>query len=179
MMQRGFTMIEVVLAIAIGAALAVAVYSCTISSAAAARQQSARAKQDSDLQSLQRVLNDDLLGWMKSAPPIRTNVLPSPSEVLVSFTTTSDPIGGGLNYGVQRVCQVTYLSRAVLDRHELVRMETTGKDTQEIVLRASRVPLRMQFFDGKRWTQQWERAERPAAVRLRLSEGEIFISVRL
>lgn len=167
MRHDGFTLVELVVALAAGTVLTVVVYSCTISSISMSTRQREAARVESELSTAVRVLNDDIVGWLDRSP---FTVSDTRTTLLAAFITGADPLFRKSD-DAERSCEIRYLSRSVLARHELVRIENlvNGEMSELILCRCSR-PITVGFFDGKGWSTTWNSNNRPIAVRFQMDD---------
>jgi prepilin-type N-terminal cleavage/methylation domain-containing protein len=169
MKRRGFTMIEVVVAVAIAAVLVIAIQMAVSSMTHTANVQKDAALRANQRQRFIEILRRDLRGWVeKSKDALPANPSSADNNVLFAFTTTSDPLIAGADAtGIQRTTDVEYLTEKGAFGIELLRKESHLQGTTAVLpmLRISEA-VTLEYYDGQKWTSQWQRKERPVLVRL-------------
>jgi prepilin-type N-terminal cleavage/methylation domain-containing protein len=158
--HEGFTLIEMIVAMAIGVMLVTGVYAATQSMTRAARTQADAAKTGAPLRRAEEIVRNDLRGWIENTP---TNTGAMGDEtVLLSFTTASDSLVMASLPGARSSISVRYLVRRVLGQFELIRIEGSSL----LPLLRTNVTPKIAYYDGAEWSRAWSKKERPAAIRL-------------
>lgn len=183
--HNGFTMIELIVAIALAVVMIAAVYTATSSMADSARRQQAVASRDARWNSVAEILRRDLRGWLQSKQTSPAPSSPASPEqtILLQLSTTADGIAGEIVNGATTTRQratigVEYMVRKVLSRYELVRTEPSVTQETELVLLISEAPPKLEFYNGKAWIEKWTSGDRPLAVRFTTENAKNLI-VRL
>jgi prepilin-type N-terminal cleavage/methylation domain-containing protein len=182
--NKGFTMIELIVAIALAVAMVGVVYSATRSMADVARRQQVAAATQSRWNSVVELFRRDVRGWLqsKSGAPAAAGTPMADETVLLQLATTADSIAGDIVDGVSPNRQratfgVEYRVRKVLGRFELVRAEpSASKDTEVFLLHLETQP-KLEFFDGKSWVEKSNGNDRPRAVRLTCDGGSAVVKL--
>src|SRR5476649_2572617 len=123
--RSGFTMIELVIAIAITAILAAGVYAATQSMTQVARRQAAACERQDRLDRFFEIVRRDIRGWIPAPPSSKPQQLgqePAFGELTLVLTTTADSLGASAN----RAVEVQYVVHKVLKHYEIERSETGG-----------------------------------------------------
>lgn len=173
----GFTVIEMVIAIAVAVSMIVAVYSATRSMSDTAKRQKEMALQNMRQQKFADILRHDLRGWVVqtqsgaiSAAAISTPSESEGSQSLLQFNTTADGLSSAVQAGsadpMRAITKLQYSLRKNGDAFQIVRIETgaDGKGS-ELVLQSAQA-LKMEFFDGTKWVSQWSGRQRPTLIRI-------------
>jgi type II secretion system protein J len=178
----GFTVIELILAIAITAILGTCVYTVTQSMTATARRQKESSSQDLRRDRCEEIVRRDVRGWIptKRGAAARPSKPASTADILssVEFDTSADSLMGTLSPSSitsSRSTHVQYEVRKVADGYELHRTESADPETQtSLLLYRSSSEIRIEFFDGSKWVSAFTANERPNAVRFTLG-AEAFV----
>jgi len=175
----GFTMIEVVIAFALTAMMIVSVYAATNAATAVANRQKASAAEFNQTQRFLEVLQRDLRGWtMPQADAANAQNGSAKPEIdeqsLLKFSTTADPFAASVTDGSRQLQprasgNLQYIIRPILNEFEILRVESSSEKQASTlsVLRQPQMP-KIEFFDGKQWSPQWQKKDRPAAVRIQI-----------
>ena len=185
---RGFTIIELILAVAITALLAACVFSATQSMTGTARRQTELGKKQTRRDRFEEIVRRDMRGWLSSnaisgTPPKATRKPTDLQEkqVLIHFITTADSLTSiqGIDYSsLPRSTDVQYVMRKVDETFEIDRIESfAGKPSGEVSLYRGQNEPKLEVFDGSTWLTEWTRGERPAAVKLSLDTGVILVKL--
>ena len=172
--RAGFTLLEVLLALAILSALLAAAYTMLFSTVAARDHVQAVSDATSSAQSLTWLLREELRGTVVSSETSGAFVgqagLQSGGDLL-SFVTLSNPLstrqGGGLFLVSYRLEQ-NAADPALVD---LLRAQTLwpldGSVTEQFepVFRRLR-SCRLEYFDGTIWAEEWAQENAPNAARV-------------
>lgn len=184
---NGFTLIEVVIAIAITTLLVAAVYAATQSMTGLAQRQKAAAAEDSRREAFQRILRRDLRGWL--APKTQSSAAagnqPSAGgQALLRFSTSADGLSSGVVDGAlaqqsRAVANVEYAMQSGPFGFDVIRSESNSAGNPPLVLALMRfaVSPRIEYFDGAKWNSQWNSPERPKAIRIIAGEQEIVAGI--
>jgi prepilin-type N-terminal cleavage/methylation domain-containing protein len=167
----GFTMIEVVVAIALSTAIVAAVYSVTVSSKASAERQAAARSEDIQKHRFAAVLRRDCRGWLARGSNGATFAPDTEDRVLLSFTTSADAIApesdASGNTLLLRCIAVRYFARRVSDGYAIVRSEAGAGSAAEVSLLSVKAMPKVEFYDGRTWSEAPRDAKlRPAALRI-------------
>ncbi|MCZ7647469.1 MAG: prepilin-type N-terminal cleavage/methylation domain-containing protein [Planctomycetota bacterium] len=176
--RRGFTLIEVILAIALSVLIVFAVAKVTQSSLSTARTVKQASATDMRVATALNILKRDLQGWYQpkaapSDPASRPPAWPESGELLLSFATLADSLavdsGRESTSSVTRsIARVSYLVQPRGSGFDLVRREDASPDGITL-LTAPGKPV-LEFHDGTKWVKRWPRPDRPVALRLRLED---------
>lgn len=169
---RAFTLIEVIIAIALSTAMVVAVYSATRSMTGVARRQQESARKERRLARALDILRRDLRGWLPSG----TKDLPTPKEPLgqdepaLHFRTTANGMGiqtADSSASGSATALIRYAQGKDSKGFVLLRTESASNAPVFTVdLFRSAEPILLEFFDGTDWKNEWRSAERPSGVRV-------------
>ncbi|GMV83851.1 MAG: hypothetical protein AMXMBFR7_50350 [Planctomycetota bacterium] len=174
-LARGFTLVEVVIAIALTAMIVLAVTAVTRASAQTAQRVKTATADESKLAVALNLIRRDLAGWYE--PPRsaqRANPAPhdpAAGEVLLSFETLADslaPSQGAQATPKRTSLRVEYLLCPRGDAYDLVRRERSSSGTMDLTLVTSNEPIKLEIHDGTAWQAKWAPGVRPKAVRLTL-----------
>jgi prepilin-type N-terminal cleavage/methylation domain-containing protein len=177
---HGFTVIELVLAIAITAILATCVYSATQSMSATARRQKDVSSQQSRRDRFEEIVRRDLRGWLPSKSAQSTKPTES-SDVLSSlqFNTSADSLSGTISASptpMLRSTAVQYIVHKVGDSYEFERLEMASGNAQfKVVLFRSTAEMVIEFFDGSKWLPGWTGNDRPKAIRIAMGDDGFVV----
>ena len=191
---RGFTLLEVIIALALATALTAAVYSATRSMTNTARRQKEAGKQDRRWNRFLEILRADLRGWVsvtaKSGQPGRPSgpgrePNKSKSEikqagVLIAFMSTRDalaePAVSDRAFLRRSTLQITYRLKKSRNGFEVIREERHHGD-RIVSLRILEVPQSpvFEFRYGDKWKATQKKDQRPLAVRLKTKHGSCCI----
>lgn len=179
--SRGFTLIEMVVAIALAAAMIAAVCSATQAMSATARRQQAASRDDARLNRFVEILRRDWRGivWkqgvVQDAHPMREDE----DTVILSFDTTTDALASNLNDQAVTVrrSSVKYSVQQVQERFQIVRTESAcpGASTALPLLILNARPKIEWWSEGK-WSREHGGQDRPKAMRLTLDSGQITLA---
>ena len=183
--QRAFTMIEMVIAIAISTVMISAVYAATRSMSEAARRQQDIEHEAVKWNRFLEIFRRDLRGWLtkktiQANPPANA---PTGDQLLLDFDSSTDSYGGEIQQGQaatqNRSTKLLYFARRHLGEFQLVRVEDQGPgiSSLELVLYNSKTALVVEFYDGVAWTKQWMNKDRPMSVRLKTNEQSVLIKL--
>lgn len=181
----GFTVIEMVIAIALAVSMIVSVYSAT-----RAMSDTAQRQKDLSLQNLRRqrfadILRRDLRGWvvqaqsgaMTAPAPAGAQTQSDETQSLLQFNTTTDSLASAIQTGssdaMRGITNLQYALRKNGDNSEIVRIEVGG-NACELALLQSTHALKIEFFDGTKWASQWSGKQRPALIRVTV-EGRVNV----
>lgn len=182
---HGFTMIELIIAIAITALMVVAIFSVTHSTSSLARRQKATAREQARHAAFIEIIRRDLRGWVsrKQSQSRPTRPHPLVGRLLVRFDTTTDGLAGEIAQAKQpvqsrAVSSLRYVLRRGPQGNVLSRIEDQmGSGVIETDLLRTESAIQLRFFNGHRWVNQWRSKEAPEAVRLRIGDSNHFISI--
>jgi type II secretory pathway pseudopilin PulG len=183
----GFTVIEMVIAIALAISMIVAVYSATRTMSDTAQRQKEYSLKNMRQQKFVEVVRRDLRGWViqtqatVTAPPTSSGAssLAEESQALLRFNTTADGLSSAIQAGsandMRGISNLQYVLRKNGDGLEIVRIEA-GADGKgcELALFQSGNSLKMEFFDGIKWAGQWNGKQRPALIRI-TADGRVLV----
>jgi prepilin-type N-terminal cleavage/methylation domain-containing protein len=161
----GFTLIEMVIAIALSAMMITIISSVTRSGAEAARKQQLTSNSRARRSAIEQLMRNDLSGWLVS-PSASVALSQSTENELsrVSFMTSNDAIGSSEN--VTRHVYVSYVVRSSLGQYELDRIEKGRGNSNTLSLLTSTQLISLELFDGTKWMTKWLRSDRPDALRI-------------
>ena len=200
--RRGFTLIELILAVAITVLLVACVYSATQAMSNTARRQIELGAKQTRRDRFEEIVRRDLRGWMQPkptdanatpatpAPPTPTQPTapasaPTPDNpILLQFFTTADALTSALpsasaSAPISRSTSMQYVVHKSSDGFEIARIELTSTNlaASEIVLYRSVDEPKVEVFDGKAWFTEWKRSDRPKAVRWTLGPDTLVIKI--
>jgi hypothetical protein len=178
-------MIEMVIALAIGSGIVVAVYSTTQALSGVARRQEAASSEDARWQRFVEVLRRDVRGWVttKETASTRQAELPGEDKVLLRFPTTADGLASEALAGEKEspsrsVSTLQYLVRYSSRGFEITRLESNaGGATLELGLYRSAEAPKIEFLSGSQWVAAWTGRGRPDAVRLTVAKRSVFVGL--
>ncbi len=179
--RQGFTLIELVLAIAITALLGTCVYSVTQSMSATARRQQEAAGKQARRDRFEELLRRDLRGWLpsKSAPQAQKQAESPDNLTSFQFNTSADSLSGTLSPAqmpIMRSSNVQYVVRKAAEKFEIARVETSNGTAQSnIVLYQSDAEIVIDFFDGGKWLAHWTGNDRPKAARVTMGNDGFVV----
>ncbi|MCZ7646122.1 MAG: prepilin-type N-terminal cleavage/methylation domain-containing protein [Planctomycetota bacterium] len=174
--SHGFTLIEVILAIALSVLIVFAVARVTQSSLSTARTVKQASATDMRVATALNILKRDLQGWYQPQanppdPASRPSAWPESGELLLSFATLADSLavdsGRESTSSVTRsIARVSYLVQPRGSGFDLVRREDASPG--DITLLTAPHKPTLEFYDGKNWVERWQRPNKPRALRLHL-----------
>ena len=187
----GFTVLELVVAIAITVVLIAAVSSVTRALTDTARRQRELSATVLRREKCAELLRRDLRGWMEKdsvsvgGPVGSLNSAPSrkPGEdpPVLQFDTLADGLSvsfANSGNGARAVSNVQYFIRKSATGYDFVRAETgTDGQTFELLIFQSTEAPRVEFYAGKEWVEIWDFSKRPTGVRVTL--GAMVFAVYL
>lgn len=179
---RGFTLIEMVLALAIAAMLVAAVWTTTQSMAAVAARQHEAGTAEARLERFLSILRRDMQSRVVSSNAAEKQDVKGADTDLLAFDTLADSLAG---YGagkdgpskLRRASSVKYTVHTGPGYYEIERVET-GRGTSEsrfALLRTNELPS-IEFLEHGRWTGKPSAPMDTAAVRLRLNGQLICVA---
>jgi Tfp pilus assembly protein PilE len=191
-LSKAFTLVEVVVAFALSAALVVAVYSATQAITTSATRQKAAATEVARWRRFEEILRRDVRGWIavrsSTTPPANPGTNAKQSEKpgdsahveLLNFTTSADSLSAEPE--AARAIVLRYILQGTEGDFALIRIEsqpaqsTDSESTpvQTIICRCSRKP-KVEFFDGTRWRDINPPKLRPTALKFTIDDRTIFI----
>ena len=182
---KGFTMIEMVIALAIGSGIVVAVYSTTQALSGVARRQEAASSEDARWQRFVEVLRRDVRGWVsvKETAGTRQAELPGGDRALLRFPTTADSLASEVLAGEKdcpsrAVSTLQYLVRQTSRGFEITRLESNaGGAAFELGLYRSTDAPKIEFLAGSQWVTVWTGKARPEAVRITAGARSVFVGL--
>jgi prepilin-type N-terminal cleavage/methylation domain-containing protein len=156
--STGFTLIEMIVATAIGVMLVSGVYSATQSMTRAARTQAEVAKRDAPLRRAEEIIRNDLRGWIENGV---TNTGATGEETaLLSFSTTTDALLPENGSAARSSVNVRYVVRPVLGEFELLRVD----GSVALPLMRTKIRPTVEFYDSEIWAKVWTRKDRPFGI---------------
>jgi prepilin-type N-terminal cleavage/methylation domain-containing protein len=182
--QNGFTLIEVVIAIAITAFIVLAVFAVTNSMTTVAKRQQEESLKTNHLSRFLEIFKQDVQGWsltsstvnsINPTPPTDTN---SNTTVLLDISTTADGLSPILKDSTfTRSAKIQYVCRNYLRGYELVRTEISGLGSLlELSLLKLTQPALIEFFDGTKWSKDPPQNHlRPKLLRLTVDDATFSI----
>jgi prepilin-type N-terminal cleavage/methylation domain-containing protein len=167
----GFTMIEMVVAIAVASLLIVVITSTTHSMKDVADRQRQRSVTFKRNSAFVDTLKRDLRGWIHCDDEQKVSGQPATMDIeLFEFSTVADSLGGkkGNSQGPTRALQqLTYVVRPVDGHYSIIRIENAGGDEPfELSLLTVDAMPKVEFHDGKKWTAKWKAKSRPEYIKL-------------
>ena len=186
--RHGFTLIELILAVAITVLLATCVYSATQAMSGTARRQGAISSKQTRRDRFEEIIRRDLRGWLplkSSSGSATASTQPAPApddkQSLLKFVSTADALSSFQTAAFptpQRATNIEYLLRKTDNTFEIDRIEVTRlKPAVQMVLYQSAEEPKVESFDGTKWLSQWTRNDRPAAIRWTLGADVIVIKL--
>lgn len=170
--ERAFTLIEVIIAIALSTAMVVAVYSATRSMTGVAKRQQEAARTGNRLARTLDILHRDLRGWLPAgAKDLSTPKGPQgQDDPALLFRTTANGLGiqteGNAEAG-SATAVIRYTNAKDSKGFVFLRTESSGKAHAFTVdLFRSNEPILVEFFDGSDWKKEWRSPERPLGLRV-------------
>jgi len=182
--RLGFTLIELVIAISITVVMVVFVYSATQGMARSARRQQELKRDSEKWQIFEDMLRRDVRGWcvQKKDTHAHSTTAVNPSETrLLTFTSTCDSLAASAVRSTDDSVPalqhsgstVFYVARKQFNEYRIQRLE----GGLELPLLSTKALPEVEYFDGKKWTPQWTQKDRPAAVRIKVEEKQLFIAL--
>ena len=173
---KGFTMLEVVIAIAITSIIVIAIASTTQAITFAANRQSKTSATVKRWDKIHEVLHADLKGWL----PVKVSAdALSDDVVLCSFASTADYHGinpSQIIVTAGATIRIQYVQRQTSDGLTLFRLTKLDDDNLiELPLGKARSPIEIQFYDGVNWSEKQPSGERPACVLLKMDGRSILV----
>lgn len=180
---RGFTLIELVLALSIFALLGTILYGAFALSHSAVEKSQRASSQSQTLRSTA----DLLASYIRSAYPYRGSAqeqevfFEGESDNLTLISAYSHGMGGRGMARIQIASEGDDSGRAALHLEETTPVRVSGEDgggqTHRLILRQRIADLRLAYLDGQaadeRWEERWDGAERrilPRAIRISFVE---------
>ncbi|HYG76278.1 MAG TPA: hypothetical protein VEK08_14835 [Planctomycetota bacterium] len=170
----GFTFVEMIIAIGLAVTIVASVYSATQSMSETARRQREITANNLRREKFVEILRRDVRGWVvptELSPSIQQPERADGEEELLRFSTSADGVAGSLQSGAETgnrgLTGVRYVVRKMGEKSAaLVRIENSeGNRTVELILLDGKAPVRIDFFDGAQWMNQWSGKGRPVLVR--------------
>lgn len=176
---RAFTLIEMVIALALAVVMVVAVQSATVSLAGVAGRQKALAAGEARWLRFEELLRRDLRGW-KSGKAGAENSSGKDDGLLFEVETTADALTdwNGVEGEARRTSKVRYVVRMAAGQFVLARSEGEKNPEAEVPLVQSPDRPKVEFLqpDG-RWGTRVAGSTRPRAVKLILNGRATVISL--
>ncbi len=185
----GFTLIELILAVAITVLLATCVYSATQAMSGTARRQAALTSKQTRRDRFEEIIRRDLRGWLPSKSSAgasgATNTQPvsasAGKQSILKFVTTADGLSSFQTAAFptpKRATTIEYVLREMDSIFEIDRIDVTPPmPTVQMVLYRSVEEPKVESFDGTKWLPQWTRNDRPSAIRWTLGADVIVIKL--
>lgn len=167
----GFTLIEVVIAMAIGVCIVLVVIGTVQSLSRAARTLSTTGVEDEAWLRFVGVFRRDVRGWIPGEErQERSHRADSDSErPFFVCQTTADPLCAATRSGEQpvpRMVTVRYSVKREGEEFAIVRQEACKSESFSVPVLRTKAEPRIEFFDGQGWNASGVGAQRPVAVRL-------------
>jgi type II secretory pathway pseudopilin PulG len=176
----GFTVIEIVIAIALSVSMIVSIYSATQAMSNTAIRQKELSAQDMRRERFVEILRHDLRGWaVQNQPSAATPTTPATSpgadsdQPLLKFNTTADALSGSMQGAVscpRAIANLQYVLRKSPSGFELIRMESSpsGSSSELRLIQSAEAP-KVEFYYGSKWSSQWTGKQRPPILRLTIA----------
>lgn len=172
----GFTMIEIVIAMAVAIILLAAVHSTVQAMTRSAQRIQDEHAEQARLQRFIEILRRDLQGWYEkseNAPPAASAV--DAEKPFLRFTTTADSLSPSENEAA-RAGEIQYALRRSESRIEVVRKETNSGATTDVVVWDTQQIVTIDFQKNNVWVPDWSEKDRPKCVRLILGARTLLIT---
>ncbi len=175
--RAGFTLLEVLLALAILSALFTAAYAMLFSTISAREHVEAVSDATASAQSLAWLLREELRGTLvtgEAAGVFTGTALPPPEGALLTFVTVSNPLARSEGGGIFQVSYRLDPNAEERDLVDLMRSQTPWSNgTQEEpvfepVFRRLR-SCRVAFFNGAVWATEWPESQGQVAQGVRFT----------
>ncbi|MCK6472724.1 MAG: prepilin-type N-terminal cleavage/methylation domain-containing protein [Planctomycetes bacterium] len=175
--QRAFTLIEMVIALALAVVMVVAVQSATVSLAGVAGRQKALAADEARWLRFEDLLRRDLRGW-KSGKAGSDSQPGKDDSLLFEVETTADALTawGSGKTEAQRTSKVRYVVRTAAGQFVLARAEGEKEQDAGMALVQSPERPKVEFLqaDGS-WATRVAGSTRPRALRLTINARTMVI----
>jgi prepilin-type N-terminal cleavage/methylation domain-containing protein len=174
----GFTMIEMVVAIAVASLLVVVITSTTHSMKDVADRQRQRSVTFKRNSAFVDTLKRDLRGWIHCDDEQKVSGQPATMDIeLFEFSTVADSLRGThSDFGgpARGIRQLKYVVRPVDGFYSIVRIECAGDEEPfELSLVSVDFVPKVEFYDGRKWTAKWKAESRPEIIRLDTTETKV------
>ena len=177
---HGFTLIEVVIAIAIGVMIVVAVIGTVQSlNRAAQRVEETGADEDAWLR-FAEIFRRDVRGWVQSQneEPERPNQQQEQATPFFDCHTSADGLAACVHGGEVpggRMAHVRYSAESKDEEFVISRHESSGETTFSVPLFCAEAQPVIEFFDGQQWLAAVQNEQRPVAVRLTVGKRTVVV----
>jgi prepilin-type N-terminal cleavage/methylation domain-containing protein len=177
---NGFTLIEVVIAMAIGVFVVLAVIGTVQSLSRAARTLEESGAEDEAWLRFESIFRRDVRGWMPGEERRDAN-RPSEADASKPFLvcqTTSDALFGSVQAADQvapRMATVRYLLKRDGEEFTIVRQEENKLNSFTVPILHAKTEPKIEFFDGQRWSAGHQGQQLPVAVKLVVGQREVII----
>lgn len=186
--RQGFTLIELILAVAITVVLATCVYSATQAMSGTARRQGEISAKQTRRDRFEEIIRRDLRGWLplrsstgSTNPDAKAAPTSNENQTLLKFMTTADGLTNIQTSALpapQRATSIEYVLRKLDNAFEVDRIEEcTSRPAITIVLYQGSDEAKVEAFDGTKWLPKWSRNDRPSAVRWTLGSDVILVKL--
>jgi len=165
--RRGFTMIEIIIAMAVAVILLVSIHSTVQAMSHTAKRIQETHAEQARLQRFLEILRRDLKGWYEKAEGASPNANASVEDVtpFLRFNTTTDGLEPSSNASQMRASEIQYILRRIGSDTEVIRRETSSNAGMEVVVWKTRENITVEFERNKTWVAEWGSKERPACMR--------------
>lgn len=176
----GFTLIEVVIALAIGVFVVLASLGTVQSLNRAARTLETSGAEDEAWLRFASIFRRDVRGWVPGEERREANRPSEPDAARPFFAcqTTADALSGSAQSGDQpapRMTSVRYSAKRVGDEFAILRQEEGKPANFTATLLLTKSEPRIEFFDGQRWSAGHQGQQLPVAVRLTVGQHTVVV----
>jgi prepilin-type N-terminal cleavage/methylation domain-containing protein len=176
----GFTLIEVVIAMAIGVFVVLAVIGTVQSLSRAARTLEASGAEDDAWLRFSAIFRRDVRGWVPGEER-REGTTPASESVkpFFVFQTTADALFGSAQAGEQpapRMAAVRYSVKRDGEEFTIVRREDGKPNHSTVPILRTKSDPKIEFFDGQRWNAGSQGQQVPVAVKLTVGSRSILVA---
>jgi type II secretory pathway component PulJ len=179
--SSGFTLIEVVIAMAIGILIVVAVIGTVQSLSRAAKRMEESGAIDEEWLRFAQIFRRDVRGWVQGEER-RAESRPADTNTTRPFfvcQTTADALAGGAEAGNRspaRMASVRYAVKRTGEEFVIVRQEEGGEGIFEVPVLHAQAEPKVEFFDGQRWNAGHQGQRLPVAVKFTVGQRAVVIA---
>lgn len=179
--SRGFTVLELIVALAIAVVLIVAVNSVTHALTDTARRQRELSEQALRREKFAELLRRDLRGWLAhdviSVPASKTG----DDFPILQFCTLADGLSSNYSSsgnGTRAIPSVQYFVRKGVIGYDIIRVEngTAGGTFEMRLLQCADQP-HVEFYTAGGWIDKWNFSRKPSGIRVIIGTNvfEVFL----
>jgi len=173
----GFTMIEIIIAMAVAIILLVSVHSTVQAMTITAKRIQETHVEQARKQRFLEIIRRDLQGWYEKSETAQPAANSSAEQVppFLRFTTTTDGLATGESSSSTRACEIQYTLRRSPNSTDVIRKESSNTAGAEVVVWTTQHVFNVEFEKKGEWIAEWSAKERPTCTRFLFGTQYIVI----